>query len=189
MLWGLIPGSSLALAQKNELEYAIKGTVRDLLRNPKSACSITYGDRLKWSLQAAKGLAYIHTKNIIYCDISTRNFLLDKNLDVKISGFQGIYINPYGVVFNGFALENAKSYLPRLINFSDEKSDLFTPSSAIYEIMTGHEPFPELNELDDEEDIERRYMEGRFPALDDVMGGYLVYKYWSLAYREVNICT
>lgn len=171
-----------------KLEYAIKGTVRDFLRDPKSACSITSRDRLKWSRQATEGLAYIHTKNIIHCDISTRNFLLDKNLDVKISDFQGIYMDPYGVVFNGFALENAKSYLPRPTTFSDEKSDLFALGSAIYEIMTGHEPFPELNELDDEEDIERRYMEGRFPALDDVMGEYIVYKCWSLAYREVNAC-
>ena len=83
----------------------------------------------------------------------------------------------YSAVFNRFALENVKSYLPCPTTFLNEKLDLFTLSSAIYKIITGHKPFPELNELDNEEDIKRRYMEGWFPILNDIMGGYIVYKY------------
>ena len=54
--------------------------------------------------------------------------------------------------------------------------------------MTGHEPFPDLDEIDDEEEIERRYIEGRFPVLDDVLAGQIIYKCWSLAYEKVDAC-
>jgi hypothetical protein len=72
-------------------------------------------------------------------------------LNVKLSDFQGIYIDENGMVFNGHALENVKAYLPRPSDRSDAKSDLFALGTAIFEIMVGHEPFPELDELDDEE--------------------------------------
>ena len=60
--------------------------------------------------------------------------------------------------------------------FRSKKSDLFVLGSAIYKIMTGHKPFPKLNELDNKEDIERQYIEGRFPTLNNIIGGYIVYK-------------
>ncbi|KAF2254208.1 kinase-like protein [Trematosphaeria pertusa] len=171
-----------------KLEYATRGTVRNLLRDPNHARSLACRDRIKLCRQAAEAIAYIHTKNVIHCDISTRNFLLDKNLDVKLSDFQGIYVDQNGVVFNGHALENVKSYLPRPSTHSNEKSDLFALGSTLYEIMVGYEPFPELDELDDEEEIEKRYADGRFPALDGVMGGHIIHKCWSLAYNQVNEC-
>ncbi|KAK7177335.1 serine threonine-protein kinase [Paraphaeosphaeria sporulosa] len=163
-----------------KLEYAARGSVRDLLRDSNAALSLTRRVRVRWCRQAAEAIAYIHTKNVIHCDISTRNFLLDKKLDVKLSDFQGIYIDQNGTLFNGHALENVKSYLPRPSTRSDAKSDLFALGTAIFEIMVGHEPFPELDELDDEEEIEKRYIKGRFPALDGVLGGQVIHKCWSL---------
>ncbi|KAF2002136.1 kinase-like protein [Amniculicola lignicola CBS 123094] len=171
-----------------KLEYASGGTVRDFLRNPSYALSLTRCDRVRWCRQAAEAIAYIHTKNVIHCDISTRNFLLDTKLDIKLSDFQGVYVDHDGVLFNGHALESAKSYLPRPSTGSDERSDLFALGSAIYEIMVGHEPFPELDELDDEEEIEKRYLNGQFPALNGVLGGYVIQKCWSLVYDHVKAC-
>lgn len=170
------------------LEYATRGTVRDFLLSLSDAGSVTSRDRVKWCRQAAEGIAYVHTKNVIHCDISTRNFLLDKKLDVKLSDFQGIFVDENGVLSNGHALENVKSYLPRPSTHSDKRSDLFALGSAIFEILAGHEPFPDLDELDDEEEIEKRYMEGQFPALDGVLGGNIVYQCWSLAYSHVDAC-
>ena len=86
-------------------------------------------------------------------------------------------MDPYGIVFNKFALENAKSYLPYLITFLDKKLDLFILSSIIYKIITGHKPFPELNKLDNKEDIKKQYIKGRFPTLNNIIGGYIIYKY------------
>jgi serine/threonine protein kinase len=172
-----------------QLEHAKNGTVRDLLRDPSRARHLTTRDRIRLCQQAAEAVAYIHTKKVIHCDISTRNFLLDENLDVKLSDFQGIYTDPDGAIWNGQALENVKAYLPRPSNHSDESSDLFALGSAIYEIMVGHEPFPELDELDDEDEIEERYQDKRFPSVDSVVGGDIILRCWSLVYEQVNVCS
>jgi serine/threonine protein kinase len=171
-----------------KLEYAPKGTVRDFLCNPNEALSLTHCDRVRWCLQAAEAVSYIHAKNVVHSDISTRNFLLDRKLDIKLSDFQGIYVDHDGVLFNGNALESAKSYLPRPSTSSNEMSDLFALGSAVYEILVGHAPFPELDELDDEEEIEKRYVDGRFPVLGEVLGGHIIQKCWSLAYKDVHAC-
>jgi serine/threonine protein kinase len=103
-----------------KLEYAMMGTVRSHVQRSESIDSIPLRDRLRWCRQAGEALAYIHTKNIIHCDISTRNFLLDNNLDLKLSDFQGLYLDPHGPTLNGFALENCKSFLPRPSDGSDQ---------------------------------------------------------------------
>ncbi|KUJ07329.1 serine/threonine protein kinase [Mollisia scopiformis] len=171
-----------------KLEFATMGTVKDRLRHYGSASSVSCKDRLKWSRQASEALAYIHTKNVVHCDVNTRNLLLDKNLDVKLSDFQGIYADSNGGTLYGFALENSKSFLPRSANHSDQKFDLFALGTAIYEIMSGYEPFPDLDGIDNEEEIERRYIKGQFPVLDDVLAGQIIYKCWSLAYNTVDTC-
>jgi serine/threonine protein kinase len=171
-----------------KLEYASRGTVRDFLRNNSYTPFLTRRDRVRWCRQAAEAIAYVHTKNVIHCDISTRNFLLDAKLDIKLSDFQGIYVDQDGVLFNGDALESAKSYLPRQSSNSNESSDLFALGSAIYEIMVGHEPFPELDELDDEEEIEKRYLNGQFPALHGIPGGHIIQKCWSVVYDHAHAC-
>lgn len=70
-----------------KLEYACKGSVSSYLCNSE----VLRTDRLRWSRQAAEATAYIHTKNVIHCDINTNNLLLDANLNVKLADFQGIY--------------------------------------------------------------------------------------------------
>ena len=167
------------------LEYASMGTVRDFLRRP---ISISPKKRLMWCRQASEALAHVHTRHVLHCDVSTRNLLLDGNLDVKLSDFQGTYNAPNGPSIYGFALENAKAFLPRPTNHSDQMSDLFALGTALYEIMTGHEPYPDLDELDDEEEIEKRYVEKRFPILDDVLGGQIIQRCWSLVYRSASHC-
>lgn len=102
------------------LEYATGGILQDHLRSLDSAKSITNADRIRWCQQAAEAVAYIHKKKVLHCDISTRNLLLDKDFNVKLSDFQGKYVDENGVRYNGWALENNKAYLPRPPTHSDE---------------------------------------------------------------------
>jgi hypothetical protein len=39
-------------------------------------------------------------------------------------------------------------------NYADQKTDIFALGSTIYYMMTGHEPFLELNPLDDNDEAE-----------------------------------
>lgn len=168
-----------------KLEYACKGSVSDYVRK----FDVSRKERLRWSRQAAEATAYIHTKNVIHCDINTNNLLLDDDLNVKLADFQGVYVDQHGETFIGFAIENTKSALPRSIPYrSDEKSDLFALGSAIYYIMTGHEPFPDLDSIKNEDEITRRFRHGEFPDVEEILGGQIIHKCWTLAYTSVNKC-
>jgi hypothetical protein len=100
------------------------------------------------------------------------------------------------IVVNTVCLRNSlntvvppdESHLPRPSGCSDATSDLFALGSAMYEIMVGHEPYRGLDELDDEDEFEKRYMERRFPALDGVLGSELIRKCWSVAYTNAHTC-
>ena len=43
--------------------------------------------RLEWALQAAEGLAHVHGKNVIHCDVSVGNLVLDNHPSVKLCDF------------------------------------------------------------------------------------------------------
>lgn len=136
------------------LEFATNGSVAQYLKihNP------TMLQKLSWSQQAAEGTAYIHASSVLHCD-----------LDIKLADFQGRYLAPNGsVLLDGRSSENVKSAMPQSDpNYADKKTDIFALGSAIYYIMEGHEPVPELNPLDDDDEAEiiRRYTSGCFPSL------------------------
>jgi serine/threonine protein kinase len=49
---------------------------------------------LKWGWHVAEAVAYIHIKRVIHCDIGPGNLLLDKDLNVRVSDFQGRLLYP-----------------------------------------------------------------------------------------------
>jgi serine/threonine protein kinase len=121
---------------------------------------------LKWSRQAAEAVDFIHSKEVIHCDIYTNNLLLDSDLDIKLCDFQGIYRD-----LNGEAMESVRSFLPREhTSLPTVATDLFALSSAIYEIVTGHKPYEELGEAE----VEERYMKRQFPDVDTVFAGEII---------------
>jgi hypothetical protein len=54
--------------------------------------------------------------------------------------------------------------------------------------MTGHEPYPELNAFDDDEEIRRRYECAEFPVTDAILGGDIILKCWTQAYTTCLDC-
>jgi serine/threonine protein kinase len=166
------------------LEYAINRSVAWYLK--QANVSPTTSQRLKWAQQAAEGMAYIHKMGVLHCDTNANNLLLDKNLNVKYADFQGRYLSPDNtIILDGLSSENVKSSMPRSDpNYADQKTDIFALGSAIYYIMTGHEPFPELDSFDDDDEAEivARYKSGQFPVLDPQLGGGIVHNCWVGAY-------
>ena len=170
------------------LEYAINGSVAQYLK--QANVSPTTSQRLKWAQQAAEGMVYIHRLGVLHCDTNVNNLLLDENLDVKFADFQGRYLSPDGtLLLNGLSSENVKSSMPRSDpNYADQRTDIFALGSAIYYMMTGHEPFPELNPFDDDDEAEivARYRSGRFPGLGVHGVGRIVHNCWSGAYGSAS---
>ncbi|PWA72196.1 Phloem protein 2-like protein [Artemisia annua] len=76
-------------------EYASRGSLDRILNNP----TLTWTQRLKICLDAAKGLSFLHDPNgsqqrVIHCDIKSANILLDENLNAKVSDFGLSKISP-----------------------------------------------------------------------------------------------
>ena len=104
--------------------------------------------RHTWILQATEALAIVHSKYILHCDVNTRNLLLDAELNVKMSDFQGRFVDPAGKADVTDAVgEYPKSWMPRSDPFyADWKTDIFALGSAMYYIMEGHLPYPDLDD-------------------------------------------
>jgi Serine/threonine protein kinase len=167
------------------LQRASNGSLSDHIT---SEASIDLPRRLLWCQQAAEAVNYIHQKHVIHCDIKLRNFLLDKNFDLMLADFQGMLKSADGkTLLDGLSRECSKSYLPRSHgDYACVKTDLFALGSAIYFIMTGHEIFPELDSLDDDEQILSRLRKWTCSRLTTMHATILRIKCWRQQYQSAD---
>lgn len=165
------------------LDRAANGTLRDFLEAQHSP-----RDRLKWSRQLAEAVDYVHTKQVFHCDISLRNCFITDKYDLQLGDFQGRYRAPEGTIHDGYSWEGAKACLPRAPTRVDHHSDLFAVGSAIYEIMTGHEPYEHLDSIDDMEKIEALFSDEKFPSTDGILAYNVIENCWRQRYDSAQQC-
>ncbi|KAF2753049.1 kinase-like protein [Pseudovirgaria hyperparasitica] len=168
------------------LENMANGSVQKYLQENDSKTSLY--QKLEWAWQAAEGLAYIHERNVLHCDFSIGNLLLDSNLMVKLCDFQGKLLDSDGsIILDGGAAVNTISSMPRPdYNICNQKSDIFALGTAIYIMITGQSPFPGLDPIDDEHEIQRRFRESDFPPLKTLYVGDIVRKCWMQQYAQAT---
>lgn len=165
------------------LEYAPGGSLSEyLLQNNPSI-----QQRVKWVRQVCEAITVIHDKDVIHCDLKANNLLLDASMNVKLCDFQGRLFGLSGKLEqDGGASENSKSFMPRTnMDHADQKTDIFALGSTIYHIMEGHEPYPDLDDFDDEL-ISERFQSGQFPELAFSQMTTVVHKCWGGEYRVVR---
>lgn len=77
---------------------------------------------------------YFHSKRILHCDLRSDNLLLDADLNLKVSDFQGQHFSNDGeIILDALSLESTKEYLPREpADHASMKTDLFALGSIIY---------------------------------------------------------
>ncbi|GJZ63387.1 reverse transcriptase domain, reverse transcriptase zinc-binding domain protein, partial [Tanacetum coccineum] len=73
-------------------EYAINGSLEDYLLDPDKLLSLTWPQRLKICIGAAKGLYYLHSGlgegyNVIHGNFKSKSVWLDENLEAKLCSF------------------------------------------------------------------------------------------------------
>jgi len=101
--------------------------------------------RLRMARDCCAGVAYLHSNGIMHCDIKSLNFLVDRDLVVKLSDLGEA--RPITTA----RLENVRE-MPRNINWSapevldeskgiDQSADIWSLALVIAEILTGEVPF------------------------------------------------
>jgi serine/threonine protein kinase len=93
---------------------------------------------------------------VIHCDIKPDNLLLDENLDLKICDFAGSSLQGSKALVSS----STRFWRPALPKTPcDAQDDIFGLGSTIYTILTGHEPFGEL----ESDEVEARFSSADFP--------------------------
>ena len=166
------------------LERARHGSIAQFLKDHTPSQQ----QRILWARQATEAVAVTHRAGIIHCDVNVNNLLLDDDLTIKLCDFQGRLLRADGSVDkDGLARENIKSFMPRAdTNYSDRKTDLFALGSAFYYIMQGHEPFPDMDPFNDEEQIEERFASRQFPEMDSLLMNGVTHKCWDGEYNSAE---
>ncbi|KAK3307654.1 kinase-like domain-containing protein [Chaetomium strumarium] len=102
---------------------------------------------------SCRAIRFVHDAGVIHEDLTCANIFLDACLNAKVADFAGSSIDgsPLLVVVT----ESHEFPGPRL----SVQADLFAPGSMLYEIMTGHPPYEEL----DDTEIRALYLNRKFP--------------------------
>lgn len=157
------------------MEYMQNGSLMEYVQQHKRNISLRL--RLQWSKQAAKAICTVHSAGVIHCDIHPRNFLLNSNLDLKISDFGGASVHgsePSATAATRFLSPdhdwNAK---PTRVD------DIFSLGSLMYFIFTDVYPF--TDESSDE--VRRSFKSDDFPNVSWLLCGDVILQCWQ---RKVN---
>nr|XP_002736404.1 PREDICTED: leucine-rich repeat serine/threonine-protein kinase 1-like [Saccoglossus kowalevskii] len=147
--------------QKRGLYYNIPGSFYGTLLDRV----LTY----KIALQVITAFVYLHSKNIIYCDMKSDNVLvwsidIDAPVNVKVSDYGISRISsPQGIQgSDGTPGFQAPEVRPGMVY--DEKIDIFSYAMLLYELITGMRPFQKLARTID---ITKAVREGKRPTFKE----------------------
>ncbi|KAL3447284.1 kinase-like domain-containing protein [Aspergillus insuetus] len=121
------------------MEYLENGNLKEYIRQNKD---LTLQRRIQWSLQATEALCVLQALNVIHCDLSPRNFLLDSDLSLRIKDFGGASLDDSDI-----SATPATRFRPPQYDYNAKpvtQDDLFSLGSLIYFIMTGSYPYEDL---------------------------------------------
>ena len=143
----------------------------------------------RWASQAAEGLAFAHSCNVLHSDIHCVNLFLDEDLNLRVADFAGASIDG-GRSYSTYRLTH------RLFDWdgNDMPSmkitvacEIFAFGSALYTMVAGHDLFPELDDSRDREKIVQLLQKRMFPDTKTLPAlGPVIRKCWNLVFVSMN---
>jgi serine/threonine protein kinase len=125
---------------------------------------------------------FLHSKGVIRCDIKPDNFLLDDNLDLKVCDFAGSSL--YGS--KALVCGSTRFWRPTLPKTPcDSQDDIFALGSTIYLILTGKEPFKELESTE----VETRFSAAEFSDTSTLPFDEVMQSCWGGCASIREVCT
>ncbi|KDP26414.1 hypothetical protein JCGZ_17572 [Jatropha curcas] len=147
--YGVVPdgaGGTLATVT----EYMVNGSLRHVLL--KKDRSLDHRKKLIIAMDAAFGMEYLHSKNIVHFDLKCDNLLVNLRDPLrpicKVGDF-GLSRIKHNTLVSGGVRGTLPWMAPELLNGSSsrvsEKIDVFSFGISLWEILTGEEPYADMH--------------------------------------------
>jgi serine/threonine protein kinase len=130
------------------MEYAPGKTLRFLLK--VGPFPVRYA--LMLAIEIADGLAHAHERGVLHRDLKTENVLVTEDAHAKILDFgiaKWLLAEDEGLTHSSTLLGTCRAMSPEQA-FGlelDQRSDLFSFGTLLYEVLTGISPFETVNDL------------------------------------------
>ncbi|KAG8670644.1 hypothetical protein FPOAC2_10022 [Fusarium poae] len=165
-----------------KLERAPYGNLRQRILKGDA---LPMAQRLSIALDLAETLQYIHSRGVIWGDISTRNILLFDNHHIKLSDFAGSSLQ--GVYPDILFACEPRYWIPSTDPPGPERSrfekELFALGTGICEITEWALPYGEI----EIEELQEKLMHGAYPHLsEDNPAKHIIRGLWNLDYTSVE---
>jgi serine/threonine protein kinase len=138
---------------------------------------------MRWLLQVAEAVAYIHSKTVIHGDVGCHNFLVQDNGTLALCDFGGSSID--GSEILEFPKPRYARPRPRLGEKPDVKDDIFALGTALYEIGTGQT----LYKGKSDKEIAALFRSHTYPDLQQLSPprlGEIIRRCWSERYADAE---
>jgi len=121
------------------------GSLHDRLHDKKF--QVTPALQLKWSIEIAKGMEYLHSKGVIHRDLKTLNVLVDTANNVKIIDFGCSRAVDRDTRMLTQGLGTVTYMAPEILSNQDysEKVDVYSYGIVVWEIYTKQTPFGDIS--------------------------------------------
>jgi serine/threonine protein kinase len=68
-------------------EYMQRGSLFELIHTEKLVQNLPLSQLVEMIKDITEAMVFIHSKNILHCDLKSKNILVDENLNLKIADF------------------------------------------------------------------------------------------------------
>lgn len=124
------------------MEYVSGGSLHDLIKN--SGGKLPEPEIRSHTRQILNGLVYLHERGIVHCDLKSQNVLVEENGVLKIADM-GCAKSVGKSGFSGTPAFMA----PEVARGEEQRfpADVWALGCTVIEMMTGSNPWPELNDV------------------------------------------
>jgi hypothetical protein len=124
-------------------EYCARGSLCDILLD--HTIPLTFGDKLKMSLEAAAGMTYMHKSNpvILHRDLKSDNLLVTGDMQIKVADFG---LSRFRSDRKTMTQVGTPMWMAPEVIIGEkytEKADVYSFGIILWEIMTRMEPYPD----------------------------------------------
>jgi serine/threonine protein kinase len=144
----------------------------------------------RWAGQAAAALEFAHSLGVYNSDIHCVNFFLDGDLNLKVGDWAGASIDgspsqsSYRLRSRLFDADGTD--VPRATGIT-ARTEIFAMGTALFSMVTGRDPWPELRDPEDREAIKKRIREKDFPDTSRLSSlGDIVSKCWNVDFTSMT---